>query len=894
MDSESWREVRALFDELVELRPDQQAQRLAAIGATDPGLRASVAALLTADSQADERLGEVEATLLPPPSASPVSAPARDPFGLSGRTLAHFRIVEPLGVGGMGVVYRAEDLRLGRSVALKVPLPGYRLDTSTKQRFLHEARSAAALDHPNLCSIYEVGESEEGHPFLAMPLYPGETVKARLAREGPLPVGEAVEIARQLAEGLAAAHGAGIVHRDVKPGNVMLLPDGVVKILDFGLAKMRDLTLTGSRAQLGTVAYMAPEQFRREHIDEHTDLWALGVVLFEMLTGQRPFEGEHEVSVAYAIVHEEPLRSSALRGEIPRRLEGLLCALLRKEPASRPASAQEVAAELAAIEVARRLPLRQALGWRWAAAIGWRGRWGRRRATGRLLATGLAGVALLGALAAGIGAALVATVGGTAGDFSEGSDTLSLRSEVPSPALEPTSIAVLPFLDMSPKRDNEYFSDGMAEELLHHLSRVEGLSVAARASSFQFKGVTVDVREAGSRLGAAHLLTGSVRKDGDRMRISVQLVDARTGYQLWSQTYERQFADVFQIQDEIGRAVVDAVNIRLGAGAVARFTAAPTASLPAYESYLRGLHFLNRQQIPQATQYFAEAIRLDLQFARAHVGLAEAYALLAGYSDRPPLETLPQGMAAARTALRLDPSLAEAHAALGWLEMIDLRWEEAGRSLRRAVQLNPNSARARLNYAIYLHRRGRVLEALEQMGIARQLDPLSLLINALYGHYIMDSGDVHGTIAHLQSVLELEPSFPVTHAVLGHVYLVGGRTDEAILHYERVAELVPTSIYLGMLGNAYARAGRTGDARRIFEQLKARSVRGEYVSPGALGWILLGLDERDEGFRWLEQAVQARDVFLTVYAMLSSPYLAARYQSDPRFKDLRRRIGGEQ
>jgi len=498
-------------------------------------------------------------------------------------------------------------------------------------------------------------------------------------------------------------------------------------------------------------------------------------------------------------------------------------------------------------------------------------------------------LALIALLAvAGISVALAAMADRTVSDPAE------RTSGAPFPELDHASVAVLPFLDLSSEGGNQYFSDGMAEELIHHLSRVEGLRVAARASSFQFRGGTVDIREVGSRLGAAHVLTGSVRKAGNRTRISVQLVDARNGYQLWSQTYEREFADVFRIQDEISRAVVEALNVRLSAGAEATFPAAPTANLPAYESYLRGLHFLNRQQIPRAAEYLEEAIRLDPQFARAHAALAEAYAVLAGYSDRPPLQTLPQGVAAARAALRLDPSLAEAHAALGWLEMIDLRWDEAGHSLRRAVELSPRSPRARLNYAIYLHRRGHVLEALEQMGIARRLDPLSLLINALYGHYLMDSGDVHRAVAHLQSVLELEPTFPVTHGVLGHVYLVAGKTDEAILHYERFAELVPTSIYQGALGHAYARVGRIEDARRILEHLKTRSARGDYVSPGAVGWILLGLEERDEGFRWLEQAVEARDVFLTVYAPLASPYLSEPYQADPRFQRLRRRIGGAQ
>jgi serine/threonine protein kinase len=344
MDPQRWRTVRAVFDELVELEPERRAARLAVLRISDPQLCEAVESLLAADAASSGGLGGAGL-----PARGDQEGLPPDPLGLAGRTLSHFRVQEPLEAGGMGVVYRAEDTRLGRAVALKFLLPHHVLDPSAKQRFLQEAWTAGALDHPNLCTIYEVGESEDGRLFLAMPLYPGETLKARLERDGALPVAEALAIARQIAQGLACAHAAGIVHRDLKPGNVMLLPDGTVKILDFGVAKVRDLELTRSGGRLGTVSYMAPEQVRGETVDARADLWALGVVLYEMLTGRRPFLGEHETAIAHAIVNAEPDPPSALRPELPPAVEELVLTALRRDPASRHAGAPQLLEELLAI-----------------------------------------------------------------------------------------------------------------------------------------------------------------------------------------------------------------------------------------------------------------------------------------------------------------------------------------------------------------------------------------------------------------------------------------------------------------------------------------------------------------------------------------------------------------
>jgi tetratricopeptide (TPR) repeat protein len=346
LDAARWREIRTLFDEVVELDPARRAERLQLVDAT---LARAVELLLEADAQADARLAHMDAVLVPgeaDPSARRASG--TDPLGLTGRTVAHFRVLEPLATGGMGMVYLAEDTRLGRTIALKFPLPERSLDARARERFLREGRAAGALDHPNVCAVHEVGESEDGQLYLAMAFCPGETLKARLARDGPLSVAEALSIAQAIARGLGAAHAAGIVHRDVKPANIMLLPDGGVKVLDFGLAKAQDVTLTASRVMMGTVSYMAPEQIRGTSVDARADVWALGVVLFEMLTGQRPFEGERDISIAHAIVHDEPTRPRVLRADIPSAVDAVVRSLLRKQREQRPPTAAAAETDLAA------------------------------------------------------------------------------------------------------------------------------------------------------------------------------------------------------------------------------------------------------------------------------------------------------------------------------------------------------------------------------------------------------------------------------------------------------------------------------------------------------------------------------------------------------------------
>jgi adenylate cyclase len=489
-------------------------------------------------------------------------------------------------------------------------------------------------------------------------------------------------------------------------------------------------------------------------------------------------------------------------------------------------------------------------------------------------------------------AAVAALLATTAGRAPTGSAGDGEGSRTTSPPAIRESIAVLPFVDLSAGRDQEHFSDGITEELITALSSVEWLKVAARTSAFQFKGDRPDVRELAARLNVAHVLEGSVRMDGTRLRISAQLVDAAAGYQLWAESYDRDVSDVFGVQAEIAHAIVDALRERLGAPLAGGMPSrAPTEDVAAYEEYLKGLFFFNRLQIPRAIEGFTAATTLDPGFARAHAALAEAFAIPAAYGEGSPAEDYVRGLAAAEAALRIDPHLADGHAALGWLQMIGLRWDDAGRSLRRAIELDPRAPRARLYHALYLHRRGSPEAALIELEHARVADPLALVVNALYGSVLVDLGRVDDGLDVLLAALELDPAHPIAHAVLAHALLGEGRYDEAIRHYEAAASAVPNSYYAGFLGHAYARAGRTRDARLVLAQLEARAHGGSHVSPAAIGLILLGIGEHDEAYRWLREAARQRDVFLTVYGVLSNGPLSGPYANDERFQELRASVG---
>ena len=737
-----WVEALSTFDELVELEEPARAAHLDAA----PSI---VRDLLAADARAERLLSRIDAAFGAGLAlGSGTGAAETDPLNLVGRTVSHFRIVEPLAHGGMGVVYRAEDTRLGRTVALKFPRDSRLLPPSSRERFLHEARIIATLDHPNLCVIHETGKTSDGHLFHAMPLYEGETLRARIERDGALPFADALRIAGQVIQGLAAAHRAGVVHRDLKPANVMLLPDGTVKILDFGLAKVSDVSLTGSSTMLGTVSYMAPEQVHGRALDGRTDLWALGVVLFEMVTGTRPFPGDQEIAVAHAIVHQDPVRASTLCGEIPAELDDMVHTLLRKNPAQRYQSADELATALARIRldespwaVRRRQVLRT---WRRRQALRW-------------------AVLAPAALAAGASGGWLANRSLVAPDV-------------------PVAVAVLPFEATGDDEGSRYLAVGLADGIRTELARLRGLVVPGYVTSTYNDPAVKPLARIAADLEVRALLTGSVRQVGDLVRVETRLLDAGSGEPIWTGRYERPAGEMLHVQRDATRGTVEALRIRLSAAERARLERTPTFEGRSYVAYLQGRAvelagipselFQRRpvENVRQAQSLYARARDLDPGFAVARARLAVMHIVSFAMYDTSQARR-EQARLEAETALRSDPGLAEAHEALAeyWDRGGEL--DKAIEESRLAIQGSPNSAELRLFLGNRYARAGRLEDAVGAFEEAMRLEPGSpnaAFMAAMY--YLRLRRDGPGMRA-MDRAIALAPDYHMIRVIKGHTWL---------------------------------------------------------------------------------------------------------------------------
>lgn len=754
-----------------------------------------------------------------------------------GQVVSRYQILETLGHGGMGVVYKARDTRLERYVALKFLSGAISQNEPARQRFIKEARAASALDHPNICTIYGIEDTDDGRTFIAMPCYEGEDLAKRLER-GRLGLQQAVAIAIQVGQGLDKAHAQGIVHRDVKPGNVMLTRDGGVKLLDFGLALLGESVRNTQPGSLtGTPGYMSPEQASGSLCDARTDLWSLGVMLYEMLTGQLPFRGTHPQALIHAILRDDPVLPVADQYGFSLALDDILARALEKDPERRYQTAREFAASLRA-----EIPL-----------------------------------------------------DGPPPDISSAETTsLTLATQgVPSVGRSGISILVLPFQNLSSDEENEYFADGLTEELITYLGKVGQLRVLSRNFAFQFKGQSIDVRKVGRELRVDNVLEGSVRKVGERLRVTVQLVNVSDGYQIWSERFDRQLEDVFLIQDEVVANIVTALRARL-TEPVTQAIAPPRRpqNMEAYNLYLKGRYHFVRQTpegLSKAVELFEKATALDPGYAPPFAGLAEYYFAIGFWGGLPPDEIWPKAHENALRAVELDPNLAHAQVALGYVRIFcDWDWIKAGRNFRRAVELSPGDPNVAYANAVYLLQTARLDEALAEFRHAAELDPLALNLNTALAMVYYYRREYEKAIAQAMKTLELDPEYFEMRAGLGLIYLQTNRFDEGLRYLEGVrAQSGDNPLILGMLGYAYGVAGADDKARQILSRLEVMS-KERYVAPISQALPHIGLGEHDASFEWLEKAAEAHDALLC-YLDVMPCYDPLRH--DSRFPALRRRIG---
>jgi TolB-like protein/Tfp pilus assembly protein PilF/predicted Ser/Thr protein kinase len=777
-----------------------------------------------------------------------------------GKTLGHYRIMEKLGEGGMGVVFRAHDEQLDRDVALKV-LPAATLaDESARARLLREARAAAALNHPNICTIHEVGEAD-GQAYIAMEYVKGQPLSELVASQ-PLPVEEVLRYGQQIAGALGHAHQQGIVHRDLKSANVVITPEGRAKVLDFGLAKrlsgeelaeattQSQASLTQPGALVGTLPYMAPEQLRGQPADARSDVWALGVVLHEMAAGSRPFQGQTGYELSSAILSQPP---GPLPARVPVELRAIIERCLVKEPAQRYQRAAEVRAALEAIATGA---AERWLKWKYLA----KRRWFRA-------AAGVASVVLLLAMLVGL------NVGG-------------LRDRLLGPATPKIeSIAVLPLANLSGDPEQDYFAAGMHEALVTDLARLRSFrKVIARASVIRYRNTDKPLRQIAQELGVEAIITGAVLREGDRVRITAQLINPATEENLWAARYERPLRGVLSLQNEIVAAIAREIQFQLTPQEQVRLASARPVNPEAYELYLKGQFYVNKftpEEFQRGVAYLHQAVGKDPTEPLAYAGLALAYAEGGHMLVAPPQEAFPQARAAALKALELDDTLAEAYTALAmYVQYYSWDWPAAEQAFRRALELNPNFAQAHQHHGWYLRALGHPEEAVAELKRAKELDPLKPLFGANLAYLYSDAGQYDQAIDEAQKVLELDPNFPVGLLALGVAYAGKGMYNEAIATHQRLAAADPA--WKLDLARTYALAGQPDETRHILAGLK-----DEEKDPWMLATVYVALGDKNEAMRWLEAAYQARHQFLpyTVYGQEFAPL-----RDDARFRDLMRRI----
>jgi serine/threonine-protein kinase len=791
-----------------------------------------------------------------------------------GSTISHYRITAKLGEGGMGEVYLAEDTRLERKVALKVLPSEVAADPERLRRFEQEARSASALSHPNIITIHDIGEHGP-MPYIAMEFIEGKTLR-EIVSEGPLPAKKLLHLAPQIAEGLAKAHSAGIVHRDVKPENVMVTNDGYAKILDFGLAKLRPrpcdtdsdaATATMEGTVLGTVGYMSPEQAKGQPVDFRSDQFSLGSMLYEMATARRPFQRDTIPQTLSAIIEDDPEPIAGLNPKAPAPLRWIVERCLAKEANERYASTSDLAKEL--------MNLRDHITEVPSEGAAFATRPSRFLTTKRI-------ISLVGLLTAVLVLAVGLDVGGLRDRL------LGVPGE-----RQIESLAVLPLENLSGHPEQEYFADGMTEALIADLAQIGALRVISRTSVMRFKNTDKPLPQIARELNVDGIVEGSVLRAGERVRITAQLIHASTDRHIWAKSYERDLENILSLQKEVARAVATEIRVHVTEPERDRLLEGGRLDPEAYEAYLKGRWFWNRwteEALWKGIEYFNRAIELDADCAPAHAGLADSYVALSFYSQADPREIMPKAKAAAVRALELDDTLAEAHASLGFvMTNYDFDWEGAEAEHKRAIELNPGSTTAHMMYMWYLVGMTRFDEALSQIRKAHETSPLDVYVNRAVGDALLYAGRYDEAIVALQRAIEMDPNFSYAHLNLGRAYLQKARDEEALAEFQNELSLSTglDPLIRTWMGMAYAALGRKTEVHRILNDLTQRTER-EYIPPSLLASLHFALGQDGEGFAWLDAAYQGRDGWL---ATIKADPRYDRVRQDPRFEAFLKKMG---
>ncbi len=859
MTPQRWQQIEQLYHAALDRAAEERAAFLAAACQGDDILRREIESLLASHEEVGSFIDK------PPDDIVAGMLADEQEHSMIGRTLGHYKLQSLLGAGGMGEVYRARDTRLDRDVAVKI-LPEHLANhPEALRRFEREAKAVAALSHPNILAIHDFG-AEQGVSYAVTELLEGETLRMSLKRS-PLGWRRVVEIGIAIAEGLAAAHAKGIIHRDLKPENIFLTTDGRVKILDFGIARVKHPvspdaeTLNSSTPEttkpgvlMGTIGYMSPEQVRGEVADAPSDIFSLGCVLYEMVSGTRPFARTTTAETIAAILNEKPHALSELNKEVPVVLAQVINRCLEKNPGSRYQSAHDLAFGLKAISRERRI----------SQSVLFPARFRLRPATW----IGAMAVILL------IGMALALYL------FSRREKAID-------------SLAILPLVNASGDANLDYLSDGITENLINSLSQLPKLRVMARSTVFSYKGKEIDPRKVGRELNVRAIFTGRVLQSGDTLSAEVDLVDGLDGSQLWGERYSRKLAELSAMEAEITRSISEKLRPRLSGEEKERLTNRYPEKSEAHLLYLKGRHFWNNWtggEIRKGIEYFEQALAADPGFALAWVGLADAYYGLSGVY-LPSEEMMPKVRAAAKRALDIDETLGEAHSSLAFATAFyDWNWVAAEREFKRAIELNPGYANAHWGYGLYFINVRQPNDALREFKLAQELDPLSpsIAVTAVWPYIFAppSARQYDQAVTRLRRIIDVNPNFPPAHSLLGWVYKQKGMFDEAIAESNKVRQLDDSPWSLANLGVVYAVAGKRGEAKRVLDELQGLPKQ-KHVRPTMMAAIYAGLGEKDQAFSWLEKAFESRDEDVT---LLSVDPKFDGLRTDPRFADLVRRM----